>query len=182
MEDSYLWDGSGEPNPNIQELEQILGQLRYQPKPLEIPANLAIRQRRSFFAMAIAAAVGLLVVAAGIWIFFQRSQAVLPARATTNPPVKQDTIKPNSDANDVATSQKPAPRKEWPDISRRLVAVNRNRRERRAAKETELTAQEQADKEQVLAALRLVTAKLSFAQRKAQGAPVNTIRNQHRIG
>ena len=37
MKDDYLWDGSGEPDPEIRELEDILGELRYQPRPLEIP-------------------------------------------------------------------------------------------------------------------------------------------------
>jgi hypothetical protein len=45
-----------------------------------------------------------------------------------------------------------------------------------------LSEQEQAQKEQVLIALRLVSAKLNFAQRKAQGLPqINSIRN-HKIG
>jgi hypothetical protein len=45
-----------------------------------------------------------------------------------------------------------------------------------------LTEEELAQKEQVLVALRLVSAKLNFAQRKAQGLPqVNAIRN-HKIG
>ena len=37
MNDDYLWDKTGEPDPEIQQLEEILGTLRYQPKPLEIP-------------------------------------------------------------------------------------------------------------------------------------------------
>jgi hypothetical protein len=46
-----------------------------------------------------------------------------------------------------------------------------------------LTEEELAQKEQVLIALRLVSAKLNLAQRKAQGLPqVNAIRNQHKIG
>ncbi len=47
----------------------------------------------------------------------------------------------------------------------------------------ELTPAELAEKEQVLVALRLVSAKLNVAQRKAQGLPApNSIRNQHKIG
>ena len=38
MNDDYLWDKSGQPDPEIQQLEEILGTLRYQPRPLEIPA------------------------------------------------------------------------------------------------------------------------------------------------
>ena len=35
MNDDYLWDRTGEPDPEIQELEEVLGTLRYQPQPLE---------------------------------------------------------------------------------------------------------------------------------------------------
>jgi hypothetical protein len=45
-----------------------------------------------------------------------------------------------------------------------------------------LTAEELAQKEQVIVALRLVSFKLNLAQRKAQGLPqINSIRN-HKIG
>ena len=45
-----------------------------------------------------------------------------------------------------------------------------------------LTAEELAQKEQVIVALRLVSVKLNLAQRKAQGLPqMNSIRN-HKIG
>ena len=33
----YLWDKTGEPDPEVQQLEEILSTLRYQPRPLEIP-------------------------------------------------------------------------------------------------------------------------------------------------
>jgi len=44
----YLWDKTGEPDPEIQQLEEILGTLRYQPRPLEIPSGLQVG-KRSFF-------------------------------------------------------------------------------------------------------------------------------------
>ena len=43
MNDDYLWDRTGEPDPEIQQLEEILGTLRYQPQPLAIPAHLQVR-------------------------------------------------------------------------------------------------------------------------------------------
>ena len=39
MKDDYLWDKTGQPDPEIQKLEEILGTLRHQPKPLELPAS-----------------------------------------------------------------------------------------------------------------------------------------------
>jgi hypothetical protein len=51
------------------------------------------------------------------------------------------------------------------------------------SRQPQLTTEELAEKEQVLVALRLVSAKLNLAQRKTQGFPqLNTIRNQHKIG
>ena len=39
MNDDYLWDKTGEPDPQIQQLEEILGTLRYQPRPLPLPVR-----------------------------------------------------------------------------------------------------------------------------------------------
>ena len=52
---------------------------------------------------------------------------------------------------------------------------------------TELTAKDRAEaqvaKEQLLLALRVASAKLNLAQKKAQGAyPGSLIRNQHKVG
>ena len=47
MKEDYLWDKTGEPDPEIQQLEQALGTLRYQPRPLDIPAGLAPDHKRA---------------------------------------------------------------------------------------------------------------------------------------
>ena len=51
----YLWDKTGEPDPEVQELEEILGTLRYQPRPLEIPAGCSGRSRAKLFSWSCAA-------------------------------------------------------------------------------------------------------------------------------
>src|SRR6267143_5363943 len=77
MEDNYLWDRSGEPDPAIQELEAILGTLRYQPRPLEIPHHIQPGRQRSFFpALAIAAAIALFAILLGLWFSFNRRQTL----------------------------------------------------------------------------------------------------------
>jgi hypothetical protein len=69
MRDDYLWDGSGEPDPEIQKLEAALGRLRHnRPAPV-FPAIANVRPRRwrlPVFAMAGAAAA--LVVAIGVTV------------------------------------------------------------------------------------------------------------------
>lgn len=186
MEDKYLWDRSGEPDPEIQELEEILGRLRYQPRPLEIPPNFQIHRRQSFFpAMAIAAAIGLFAIVLGLWFGFNRRQA--PAveakhdkqiEQRNSPP--QPEVRPDNAPSQTAVVEKPQPKVvQEREAPRSLSAGNR----RTVIRQPELTAHQLAEKEQVLVALRLVSAKLNLAQRKTQGAPQpNTIRNQHKMG
>jgi FecR-like protein len=72
MNDDYLWDGSGEPDPEIQKLESALGKLRHNraaPAFPEITATHVQAARRSFwqaflFPRFAAVATGILVIAA----------------------------------------------------------------------------------------------------------------------
>jgi hypothetical protein len=57
MRNDYLWDGSGEPDPEVQQLERLLGEFRSQHRPPEIA-------RRSWGA--VAAAIALMSV--GTWL------------------------------------------------------------------------------------------------------------------
>ena len=186
MEDNYLWDRSGKADPEIQELEEILGTLRYQPRPLEIPAHFPITRRRDYGSwLAIAAAVSMVAIGLALWFSFNRRGSVAPL--ATKPDVPVERKGPVSPAPDQTTTP-PAPKATViPERNRRpvhnLAARNNARPLRNVTREPQLTPQELADKEQVLVALRLVSFKLNIAQRKAQGAPLlSPIRNQHRIG
>jgi hypothetical protein len=69
MRDDYLWDGSGEPDPEIQKLEAALGRLRHRRPAPVFPEVASVRPRRwrlPVFAMAAAAAA--LVVAIGVTV------------------------------------------------------------------------------------------------------------------
>jgi hypothetical protein len=46
MNDDYLWDGSGEPDPEIQKLENTLAKFRHQGQAPEFPEISAVRQPR----------------------------------------------------------------------------------------------------------------------------------------
>ncbi|MBA3768588.1 MAG: hypothetical protein H0W99_16740, partial [Acidobacteria bacterium] len=70
MSDDYLWDRSGEPDPEIARLERTLGQLRHQPEPLVLPVA---RPRHAFFPALAAAAVVLIVLSGGLWLSLRRS-------------------------------------------------------------------------------------------------------------
>ena len=190
MKDNYLWDRSGEPDPEIQKLEELLGTLRYQPRALELPHHIQVDRRRSFLSpIAIAAAIALLAVLLGLWFSFNRRQA--PALEAKKPqPVEQPltpapSLKPDNQpviANLVKSRGRTSVEKHR-EAPRNLEARNQNSLNRTVMRQPELTAEELAEKEQVLVALRLVSYKLNLAQRKTQGVPQpNTIRNQHKIG
>ncbi|MBC8029719.1 MAG: hypothetical protein H7Z16_06375 [Pyrinomonadaceae bacterium] len=95
MNEDYLWDQTGKPDPEIQELEQVLGTLGYQPRPLEIPATLQIESRSSSFRsfkslLAIAATIILAVGAAALWLSFGRQSPEM-AKTDTEPAASADS-------------------------------------------------------------------------------------------
>jgi hypothetical protein len=176
MNEDYLWDKSGQPDPEIQQLEEILGTLRYQPKQLVIPANLAVPRRRRYVPLlAIAATVLLALLAAGVWLRVRVGHKSQPQQAnvTTSPKAVEEKT-PSRDT--VAEGSNPAP----PAIT---IARNNKRRSSVSALKQREREEALAAKEQLLFALRLASEKLNLAQRKTQGtSPANQIKNQHRIG
>ena len=182
MKEDYLWDKTGEPDPGIQELEEILGTLRYQPKPLELPQDLLpTRQRRNHFPIvAIAATVLLALLAAGVWLRVRTQSESQPKQASVTPAPstvdEKTTVAPKNDeeVKEQKTEQvrkggsPPLPRHSKHRSSSTALA----KRERKEALEA---------KQQVMLALRLTTEKLSLVHKKNQ-SPSNQIKNQHRVG
>lgn len=196
MNDDYLWDRTGEPDPEVQQLEQVLGTLRYQPRPLELPAQVRIDRPGNFFPrIAIAAAVAMILVGAAAWLLLQRQSAPVGTESSSKPPAAEklkaapENVAPPARDEVVAksTNNKALGNKSnVHGVRKSLMAGNRQFRTLRA-RGTELTAtdraQAEAAKEQLLLALRVASAKLNLAQKKAQGGyPGNLIRNQHKVG
>jgi hypothetical protein len=193
-ENDYLWDKTGEPDPNIQQLEEILGTLRYHPRPLNIPANVSVGGKRSFFrsampSLAIAATIVMLLLGLGVWLGLQRSQKGAPAPQARNESAPSNPSTPNMESSAVAAST--------PDVKPNIFAepnrlvprpvIARNKRIRNEVANRELAARrlEQAEgaKDQLMMAFRLVSAKLNYAQKKAQELnQKDQIHNQHKIG
>ncbi|HEY3025941.1 MAG TPA: hypothetical protein VGJ55_07315 [Pyrinomonadaceae bacterium] len=195
----YLWDRSGEPDEDIQKLEEILAPLGYQPKPLEIPASVQPAHRgRLFPALAIAATIALMALALGLWFNSYRSRAVAPSQANLAPvPVEngnKNGLQSTSSPETVAVpDQKPKPQLAVTDHRATGRRTLRTRSERRSGNTTmpqqqpeaiaDARAEAEAAKEQLMVALRLVSSKLSLAQKRAQGGyPGNLMRNQHKVG
>jgi cytoskeletal protein RodZ len=187
MNEEYLWDKSGEPEPEVQELEQVLGTLRYQPKPLQRPERLVRAQTNYRPLAAIAATVVLTLLAALLWSRLGVEKRTPPQRVESaqnvevkspNPPQLARSQSNSEDAHQVVSP----PQRSTPATPRaNRVAGKRNRTS------STLNAGELAEavkaKQQLLIALRLASEKLNLAQKKVQNptAP-NQIRNQHKIG
>jgi len=171
MKDDYLWDKTGQPDPEIQKLEEILGTLRYQPWPLELPVS----RRRSYFPLlAIAASLLLALFAAGVWLQVRNQTAPQPREAKAiSTPSSVEEKKPEQIIPKIVA---PSPE---------VIAVNHKHRHRSVP--TALSTREREEallaKQQLMMALRLTTEKLSLVHRKPQNTtPANQIKNQHRVG
>lgn len=78
----YLWDKTGKPEEDVERLEELLGQLRFQPRTFEVSATLPVVPRRaartvnniSWPRLAVAASL-LLTLLAGAWLVFTKQKA-----------------------------------------------------------------------------------------------------------
>ena len=190
MNDNYLWDRTGEPDPEIQKLEELLGELRYQPQPLHIPENITVGRKRSFYLpVTIAAAIIMVAILSALWFQFSRKPTAPTVESKQEAPVVLPGVKqPESSPEQKPLIVKDEPKEQKPrhQLNRNLLAINKRPVKRHETLAPRLTPEELAKKEEVLVALRLVSAKLNLAQRKTVGAPQTTspniIRNQHKIG
>jgi len=176
MNEDYLWDKSGQPDPQIQELEEILGTLRYQPKPLVIPRDLALPRKRNYFPLlAIAATVLLALLAAGVWLQVRNNSKSRPQQAKLPPAVEEKTR-----SGDLVKAF-PTPAEEH-TIKENAIVLNVKRRHKASVMKEPEREEALAAKEQVMLALRLASEKLNLAHRKTQNTTPAQIKNQHRIG
>ena len=176
MNDEYLWDKSGDPDSDIQQLEEVLGKLKYQPRPLEIPRNLVVARRRSYVPyLAIAASIVIALLATGFWLIRVRESKERPSEQVR---VKQPIPTPTKTI-DAQQNQ--------PVIEKETVAVAERPARKKTANRTRLTAREREEalvaKQQLLLALRLASEKLNLAQKRTVSpSPATQIRNQHKVG
>ena len=176
MNEDYLWDKSGEPDPEIQQLEEILGTLRYQPKPFEVPRDVPAPRRRSYLPLvAIAATLLVALLAVSIWLRVRTRQE--PQQQYVNlptPPVEEKPIVKEPEKTPAAPNEHVAVKRVPRKRSSSSVLSRREREEALAAKQ------------QLMLALRVASEKLSLVHRRTQTtsptSPSNQIKNQHRVG
>lgn len=94
MSEDYLWDRSGEPDPEVEKLEHLLGQLRHNRPAPAFPASV-VPLRRSRIALLLprlAAAAAVLLLIGGIWIWMQPSRNWNVARVSGTPKISSSPI------------------------------------------------------------------------------------------
>jgi hypothetical protein len=175
MNEDYLWDKSGQPDPDIQQLEEILGTLRYQSKPLKMAVEMRVPRRKNYFpVLAIAATVLAALLAAGVWFQVRTSNKSEQQQANTITPVE----KASPETATTPEPEKIIEKKSAPEGSK--LAGHFKRRSRSTPRLTTRERQEAlAAKEQLMLALRVASEKLNLAHRKTHSPQ---IKNQHRIG
>jgi len=177
MNDDYLWDKTGQPDPQIQQLEEILGPLGYQPRALELPKDVVAARRWSYFpVLAIAASVLLAILAAGVW---------LRTRSRSDRPAQQARLETTTPTAVAQPDETPKPPVNKSVVNPLFVASKKSPGKRSASSVFPKREREEAlmAKEQVMLALRLTSEKLSLLHKKPQSTtPANQIKNQHRTG
>ncbi len=190
MRDDYLWDKSGEPDPEIERLEQLLGDLRYQRPRSELTLpQRAPDHARSIFrpALAIAAAVSFVMLAAGVWLQLgvrQGGAAAGIAAVNVQPGSAREWFSPDSlTAQTVIDETKQAAPGGMIEIAGRddggrRAVISRRREQSSGAPlaNASLTRREErikwdegvAAREQLMKALHLASTKLNQVQKKIQ--------------
>jgi hypothetical protein len=190
----YLWDRSGEPDKEIQELEELLAPLGYQPRPLQIPTDVAPeRRRRVYPVLAIAATIALAALALGLWLAVNHDSAVQPLQVTRTPvspePKAVTPPAPLPKEQEIVATVPKRPANQTVHYFPGRPAAKRGRHvflapqpDAEAIARTEAEEGEAA-KEQLMTALRIVSVKLNHAQQRTQGGNFgNQIRYQHKVG
>lgn len=188
MKDDYLWDRTGEPDPDVQSLESILGNLRHKGKAPEMLAQESLRRVTSaprpkmFYKPLLAAAALLLMMftALSLWLVINRTrgqQSAQPqmARGTAAPPAQQQSPPPESPGpqkevltpqpggvKQLAASDNPAPRPRRSKPGQRENMSARNLANQQEAAEGRIA------KERLIKALQITSSTLNFAQKKAR--------------
>lgn len=190
MKNDYLWDGTGEPDAKVQELEALLGELRSHPRPLaldERPLHSAVGHavqtatlRFPALRVATIAAVALLALAAALWAGLRSRNAHSPVETAGRQPSSErpaPSVMPLDalpSTERAATQQDEAvrftPQRKPARRTRPLRTATPHVREfpsNRDFSEAAVAEGERA-KEQLLLALHLAGAKLNAVQRKIQ--------------
>jgi hypothetical protein len=182
MNEDYLWDKTGEPDAEIELLEQRLGQLKFKrpAEPLPLPAPSRLPSRLSVSpALAIAATLLVLLLAGGLWLGLRNQKPAEQTASGPRPPIGPEIPTNNKPkrVEEVATGTAPAPVAPRNVIARRRPAAPRlleaklNRTNVAVKPRPEEIARGENAKAQLILALHIASDKLNTVQRKVQAGP-----------
>lgn len=189
MNEDYLWSKSGEPDPEIAELERRLGRLSFKTaaQPLALPPEAPVGRHRSRFSrvLAVAAALIILLLAGGLWLGLRGSifnDGKIPEVFASGPrppigPINPTTsaVKPevHQPADSTSTTVQPAKfhNRALAERRRDMIAIRTNLNQARARRAQQLARAGEAAKAQLIRALSITSDALNTVQRKIQGEP-----------
>jgi hypothetical protein len=113
----YLWDKSGEPDADVERLEELFKDLRYQPLELELPLTpglSAIAPRRKNYWTGLAAAAALVLMGlAGLWLNQHRGGGRTISQSSAVAQATQETERqPDMSAIENPSAAAPGPARE----------------------------------------------------------------------
>lgn len=175
MKDDYLWDKTGEADPQIEHLERVLGQMRGQreaPKDLMRAFDAIPRTRPRAFSKALLIAASLAFALLTLAVFASLQREARQARATALAMLSPvPTEQPLAPVNNAAIKDEQRPVEVSTATSRQRPAFASGRRG--AARNPVASATERAEglmaKEQLLKALEITSSNLNVVQKKVQG-------------
>ena len=181
MSEDYLWDKSGEPDPEVEQLERALGQLRYKApkKPLPLPqVSRPLFRFRLNGLSAVAAGIVILLLAGGLWLRLRPSAPVANPEVTSGRPPQTGPIDLTASGTH-KQERGETPVKAVPVQSRVTYRFQNPKRQElgrdsislnaRAAREQQMVRKGEMAKEQLIKALLITSEKLNAMQKKIQG-------------
>lgn len=180
MNEDYLWDKTGETDPEIKRLEILLGTMRYERRvvPIQLPTR-----RRFNMSLAAAAAVALMLLASGLWLAVHRTErkaATPQSDVAQNPtpaqnqkseptPSPQNQIAVNAPQKEESVENISTPRQTPPrPVRMRQVVYTSSARSNQPRLSREELREGELAKEQLMRALFITSGKLNYVQKKMQ--------------
>jgi hypothetical protein len=175
MNDDYLWDRSGDADPDIAELEELLSGLSFDRNPTSCPAPVTNRLRRPAFRFpgAIAAAAALIALS-GALLLFARHRAdvgltISPLSSTevaaAPPKIAVSEPAPATPSTNTGVPPFGPPRHAMAGVARGTVGSKSTLLARNPAPSPTNRAEGERAKDELLLAMRIASAKLNMAQR-----------------
>ena len=165
MNEQYLWDKTTEPDDETKELESLLSEFRYQPRPLILPV---VAPKNDFvFDYRIAAIAAMALIAFGFlfWLSF-RNNGSTPIVDREQPSPTVPAIAPIQIENKLVNDAPKASDQPERILVRRKPNIFRPVQISHQRKRPSMATQERMAKDKLMYALQLTSDKLDFLQHK----------------